>query len=320
MECGEVFPTGNVGRCIERRSYPRGSRGKISNHLEHIMTVGPLMKQYLETKKKPTFLLGGVERWWISRTIDSDRPTNILHPSEIIKSNWCIRESWFLLRGAEKKKEPIGFRLRNIFETGHDIHNKWQRWLGDMDLLLGWWECDYCQSSWWGKKTQHPSKNACFRPRVIYKEVSIRNDDMLISGHADGWLTWEDDKNPDMLLEIKSIGTGTIRVGGGRMKESLEASFSLISAPFPDPVRLASLYVHSLNLMYDKGFVEEKPPAYILFIYECKADQAVKEFRVEYNQEWIDNVLDRIEDLKYHKSSPPECSTGSSACPCKAFG
>lgn len=262
------------------------------------------LEEFLKTRKRPTVLLGPLERALMLQQRSSDRRTDVLHPSEITEADWCIRQSWFLLRGAEKPAERLGLRTRSIFAEGHAIHAKWQSWLEDAGFLLGEWECPACADAWWGTP-----EGGCGCGGHTYKEVPVVDDDLHVLGHADGWVRVPD--QPDALLEIKSIGIGTIRSMGGRISGGLASSFGMIDRPYSPHVRQAMFYLYILRRMYEKGLIEDVPPERIVFIYECKEDQAAKEFVVEYDEEWIAGVLMKLDELRLAKGTPP--CTGDTA-------
>ena len=268
------------------------------------------LRSYLETLKRPSYLLGPLERHLLTTPRDQSRRTDVLHPSEITKDDWCIRASWFLLNGAEKPAENVSFRLQSIFAEGHAIHDKWQGWLSDMNVLIGTWYCPQ-HGMWFGKR-----QDTCRLCSVTYREVPIVHYEHYIDGRADGWLDMREGKEP-ALLEIKSIGTGTIRANGGQLKSSLSASFAQIKRPYQPHIRQATLYLYCLKWMHTSGLLTPAPPNQILFIYECKEDQAPKEFLVAYHEDYIESTLERLRLLDASSPEPPAC-TGSDEGSCKA--
>ncbi len=281
------------------------------------MPSSELLKQLLDTRKKPSLLLGSVERYLLGR--QNPRDTTVLHPSEIVRADWCLRASWYLLRGATRPATPPGLRLSSVFAEGHAIHDKWQGWLTGMDALIGVWLCESCEELWWGHRSDLHMDHRC---RVSYQEVPVF-DNVWIEGRADGWLdhTRLSDMSEDHLLEIKSVGTGTVRAYGGRLSPGgLEKTFSFISSPFPGHVRQVMLYLWLLHLMHANGKLDRQPPMKALVLYECKADQAVKEFSLDYDPEWLEGTLNKYQTFDPSTVIPPPCSSGKPHCPqCKGF-
>ena len=110
------------------------------------VTQGPL-KDYLATRKSKSKVISRVDRYLQTRTPDTSRRTDVLHPSEIIGKDWCLRASYHLLRGAEPKRVSHPLRTENVFRTGHDIHDKWQGWAADAGLLWGTYRCRICDTT-----------------------------------------------------------------------------------------------------------------------------------------------------------------------------
>lgn len=240
------------------------------------------LRKYLDTKKKPTVLLGLVERSLLAAPL-KDRRTDVLHPSEITKFDWCPREGWFLLKGYAAIQDKPTPRLASIFAEGHEIHRKWQKWAQDVGVLV---------------KAELP---------VVFYSYRIQ-------GNTDGLLLIE---GRYYVWEIKSIGLGTLRVQRFPIFGGLGQSFRNINRPFNDHVRQAMLYAWILKR---SGYPTLDA---ILITYECKEDQAAKEFVVQYNEEYLEVVFDKLAMLFPHHDgelvdSPPAC-VNDEGCPCRRF-
>ena len=282
------------------------------------ITKGPL-KDFLATRKSNTVLVSRIDRYLQTRKPDTSRRTDVLHPSEIVGKDWCLRASYHLLRGAEPKRSNHPLRMENIFRTGHDIHAKVQDWAGQAGYLYGYWKCVGCQYVTKEMLLGPPSICAqCLADTFTYAEIGLSIPELMISGHTDGWLKFPDDE--DHLLEIKSIGMGTIRysepslVGSG----GLEEAFKKISRPFPSHVRQVQVYLEALHVEFG-----DDSPDKALFWYECKANQEVREFVVERNPDLIRDVLEKADLLvdMVENNIEPKCSIKpDSACAkCKEF-
>lgn len=218
-----------------------------------------------------------------NQRLNSTRDTDHLHPSEISKKDWCPRSSWYKIMGYEGADEKFSFQRLNVFAEGHAIHAKWQGWLRDAGVLAGTWECnsDVCGNRFTGvSPKQCPS---CGTPRPNYREVPISNERYHILGHADGIVDTGKEGEHPFLIEIKSLGVGTIRFENYDLFKECEGKpdemWKRIRQPFPSHVRQAMLY------MYCTGI------STMVFIYEWKATQEVKEFTVRFQQELVDPIL-----------------------------
>lgn len=207
------------------------------------------MKRILNS---PHRLLAPVERMLLEQNQTSDRDTLHLHPSEICKKDWCPRSSWYRIMGYPEPPEKLTFQKLLVFAEGHNIHDKWQTWLTEAGVL-------------------------------DQVEVPIYNKEHRIMGHADGVIK---DKHGTAVLEIKSVGVGTVRFEDyglfapySKKEITLEQLWSSIKHPFDSHVRQLQLYMFCLGI--DKG----------LILYEWKPTQEVKEFSVDYQPELIAPIL-----------------------------
>lgn len=244
------------------------------------------LKKFLDAKTKPNRLLGDIERHLQKRPV-GDRSTTVLHPSEMIKKDFCVRGSYFLLSGHTKIAEKPGLRLQSIFDEGHAIHAKWQRWFQEMGVIHGQFKCAACDHMTWG--TSPEACEGCGAPwyKLTYEEVTLKDDELRIKGHTDGWIKGLGD---DTLIEIKSIGPGTIRAeapslmmdaGGDFMK-----AWGQVRRPFSTHIMQGQVY---LELMKRMG----NPINEIVFLYELKADQSYKEFSIKADFELVRHIFDK---------------------------
>ena len=241
------------------------------------------LQKFLDAKKAPTRLIGDIERHLMARPV-GDRRTDVLHPSEIIKRDWCRRASYFLLSGHTKIAEKPNLRLQSIFDEGHAIHAKWQRWFQEMGVLYGRFVCVACDFSLFdiGPVTC-PN---CGKDTMEYREVTLVDNDLRIAGHTDGWIKGIGD---DTLIEIKSIGPGTIRSEAPNLMADADGDFmaawNKVRRPFPSHILQGQVYLELMKRMGNE--VNE-----IVFIYELKADQSYKEFRVQSDFEIVEHVFE----------------------------
>jgi hypothetical protein len=257
------------------------------------------LRAFLEANKRETRLVGPLERYLLAKPFDSRR-MDILHPSDIIKPEFCALAAYHALRGdyVEVRDKP-GLRLQSIFDEGHTIHAKWQSWIGEMGNLYGRWEYDDGASEW---GTSLGGK---------YREVPLVSDKHMLAGHADGWVVGLGD---DFLIEIKSIGAGTIRMEAPSLISGtdgdLEAAWRAIRQPFRSHLMQGQVYLHLTHLMQEQGLLERAAPEEIVFIYELKANQDYKEFSVMYDPGYVEEKFDLALDIVFgvKNSIPPACN------------
>jgi len=250
--------------------------------------------KFLDAKKAPSRLLGDLERHLQKRPV-GDRSTTVLHPSEIIKPSFCRRASYFLLSGHTKIAEKPNLRLQSIFDEGHAIHAKWQNWFQEMGVLHGRFTCTSCLFSLFG--TGPVKCPQCDKNTMEYREVTLIDNDLRIAGHTDGWIKGIGN---DTLIEIKSIGPGTIRNEAPSLMQESNGDFmkawGLVRKPFGPHILQGQVYLELMNRM---GYVGEdgEPINEIVFLYELKADQSYKEFSVKRDFELVRHVFDLAETV-----------------------
>lgn len=288
------------------------------------------LKKLLETDKAGSRLLGPIDKHLMTKPLDTDRRTDVLHPSEICSEEWCHRASYFLLKG-ELPTVPAkrnSAHLERIFEEGHAIHRKYQSWISDMGALWGTWRCLQCNARSWG---QGPKERiACARCNgvvVEYSEVPVQSPRHRISGDADGWVLGLGDP---FLIEIKSVGVGTLRFEAPNLlydnDNDLEAAWKAIRRPFKKHRIQGQLYLALLELMEEQGNLVLPAgyarPEEIVFVYEYKPNQQSKEFVVGKDPEAVEDILEAALDLVYaiEQGNVPECNVREGGCPkCEVF-
>lgn len=296
------------GRTERERNSLRRMRRKVASMGRVVRTVkkSPL-RQILDTSKHETRILGAIQRHIMVRVDakQAERERLVIHPSEICKPDWCSRSTFFrLIEAPALPAEVNSFVLENVFAEGNDIHSKWQNWLWEMGMLRGRFRCHACKTDF--PATSPKSCPLCKAARgcLTYAEVPLRSEEYLIGGHADGDIVDDECDELCPLLEVKSIGVGTLRFEAPQLlarhtrktqdddgtEKSIidyEAIWRDIKRPFPTHLKQGSLYLAV------SGRRE------MVFVYECKWNQQVKEFRVRYNPDVVADLLDACLDIKY---------------------
>jgi len=241
------------------------------------------LQKFLDAKKKPTRLLGDVERYMLLRP-QGDRSTLVLHPSEIIKPDFCHRYSYYLMSGGVKLGSKPALKLQSIFDEGHYIHDKWQTYFYEMGNLYGDFKCVYCKGITTGISPE--SCSSC-GGALKYDEVKMLDKKLRIAGHTDGWIKGIGE---DCLIEIKSIGTGTMRFDAPELladaDNDVSKAFKNIRRPFRSHLLQGQMYLELAKRMYGSDAPNE-----IVFIYELKADQSYKEFSVKADFEMVERIF-----------------------------
>lgn len=273
------------------------------------------LKKFLDSRRVDTRLIGPIERHLLTRPQDKSRRLDVLHPSEIVKNDFCKRAAYFVITTGQKKDDRPGLRLQSIFDEGHAIHHKWQSWIRDGGWLYGKWHCTYCSLLFW--ETSPASCPECGHGAYLkYEEVPVYDEDLMIAGHADGWVKGLGD---DFLIEIKSIGTGTIRMEDPSLLADgdLASAWKNIRRPFSTHVRQGRLYLELARRMHSKGLLDSFPTE-MVFIYELKMDQSYKEFVIAADAEFLSRQLDDAfevaQAVRKELGAPPCSISPTSGC------
>lgn len=267
------------------------------------------LKKFLDAKKTEPRLLGDIERY-LMRKEPSPRRTDVLHPSEIIKADWCHRYAFYLLKGGQSKKEKPGLRLQNIFDEGHAIHEKWQNRFYEMGNLYGKFKCIYCKEITFGLSPKECDSCGC--DILEYAEVAMIDESLRIAGHTDGWIKGIGN---DCLIEIKSIGAGTLRFEAPDLlrdaDNDLTKAWRNIRRPFRGHLLQGQMYLELSRRMFG-----DEAPKEIVFIYELKADQDFKEFTVKANYEIVERVFDAAQRVidAVEADKMPKCNVSEDGC------
>jgi len=269
------------------------------------------LKTLVDVGKSTSRVLGSVERWLLAQPEDKSRSTVVIHPSAMIKDDWCHRAQYFWLAGEDPGPRNLTMKQHMVFGLGHDIHDRWQGWFSGMGKMYGTWQCTECKYKWEALSADLSRCPACASVKGIeYREVPVYSPAHRISGHADGWLKG---LGEDLLLEIKSVGDGTIRWEDPGMwyeaGQDFNVAWSAIKAPFYGHIMQAQVYMKLLEMMNPEDY-----PKAAVFIYENKLNQSVKEFIVPKSDFGISHLFDAAAMIVdcLDKGEPPSCNVNAS--------
>jgi hypothetical protein len=267
---------------------------------------GNTLKRFIEVAKKDTRVLGSVERYLLSKPRDESRRTDVLHPSEMASGSWCHRASYFQLCGAQPvEKRKTTLTLLSVFEEGHSIHAKWQKWFYQMGVMYGKWYCQDCEEMFWGGSD-------CHEGPLEYREVPLFYEPLRIFGHSDGWLVGLGDP---LMLEIKSVGVGTLRWEAPELliehDNNFDAAWKSLKAPFQKHITQVQIYMKLAELL---GY--ENVPQEAVLIYEAKPNQEAKEFVVSKSDFGITELFEAAEMIvkAVRDKTPIACNISATGC------
>ena len=265
------------------------------------------------TARDENRLLARVETELVQQVINRDgqRDTKHLHPSEMARNDWCPRASYYRMTDSTVS-DPEAFSMRrlNIFAEGHYIHEKWQEWMWRAGCLVGVFRCHHCGYGWMDKSPATCPE--CGSDDLRYKEVPIQNDEYMILGHADG--EWEDYQGR-ALVELKSIGLGTIRFDAPALHEAYSSGQLTLDELWRRIKRPLMAHRKQINL-----YLYVRALSKAIVIYEWKPTQEVKEFHLDYDDKLVRPMLDKaklVVDALHDEIPPPRPAASKEAPICK---
>lgn len=256
---------------------------------------------------------------------DNDRAVDVNAPSQ---AGQCMRHNYYMRKRYDSDGD-IGARTQRIFDNGTYTHERLQAYLLEMFLLI----CD---------------------------EVPLLDEEYNIQGHTDGFLDLPDDEIA--ILEIKSINDnqfnqlkdakedhkqqGLIYLYCAEQRRlALRKKYKTLKDFYASQEERAeyyrSKYQHmkggrkftreqkiqhevDLNLICDDILYQtDKPITKVIFLYENKNNQELKEYVVERNkvtEHILTGVLNRYEELNEYceeEEVPPREGTSKSCQTCR---
>jgi len=313
----------------ESRRVAKGT-GKGTGRKRLTKSDGPIAK-LAEIKSSANLVIPEVKKVLLAKHELNKQRTALRHnnifPSEMARSEWCPRATYYRMSGLpEPSDSSVSFSLENVFAEGNRIHEKWQSWLAETGDLWGDWYCHECDTrinnslkpdSYLevGESTHAPHD-------WKYKEVTLGSTTHRISGHADGAMY-----SKNCLIEIKSMGIGTFRFEAPKLMKDhtytidgknitdIEGMWKSLNRPLLSHVKQGNIY---LFMAEEMGM----PFSEIVFIYEFKANQQIKEFRISRSDDILRPMLDTATQIEYalKLGYPPLCRNGTEGCAtCRAY-
>lgn len=305
------------------------------------------MARFVEARKNNNDLLADCERLLLREHDEpqmqngGERRNDVIHPSEMAKADWCPRATYLRIKLARAGKIPatdaVHFQLENIFEEGHEYHRKWQDRFRRMGRLFGKWHCEACRHIWFAKSPPYCPECGAPPGAITYYEVPLIDNDNLIVGNADGLVLGLHIEADDVLIEVKSVGEGTIRQElpqvymrntheidhpqwTGKTMKVLDhrGIWKEITKPFGPHLRQGLIYLRLLATM--DNYVWGGPKLdinRIAFIYEYKPTSAVKAFYVTRDDEAVQELWDSAGDIVYaldRGGRAPSCVDRNGPC------
>lgn len=188
------------------------------------------MGGFIREQQKPENTVGSGLGEKIAQYLGS-APSDDRDPGFHISQLWQFCPVKWVLQQVYKRPIVHPYSLRYRFDIGHALHEMMQRYLGGMQLLKGYWQCEN------GHRTKEvglkpPACAECGKTKLSYFEIKIEQEILpgyTVVGRTDGVIQWEGE---DMGLEIKSVEPEVL---------------STLTMPFKYPVFQLNMYMHLLR-------------------------------------------------------------------------
>lgn len=256
--------------------------------------------------------------YMIKKASENNRRYDIFHPSawggclrKVAYQYYNDKEHFF-----EKKSSNVDVRVERIFDNGHGVHSRWQKYLDCSGILRGCWKCT---NPMCGKVYGEEEKIGIFNPlRTIpdwhcsncgnnsdlsYEELRVKSDPVYnFDGHCDAVVDMSNtpyakNNNQDLIVvDFKS------------MKDEYFSEITESKSKHEHVVQV-NIYMWILDLHAS------------IVLYENKNTQAVKEVFVPRDEKLIDKIKEQAIWMRnvLNKGKLPNRPDGSSPSriPCR---
>lgn len=286
------------------------------------------LKSVFNAMKREGYIIKDLDLYLLSlNEEDNDRAVNVNAPSQIGK---CLRQRYYARTGATRDSNAIDSRTRRIFDNGTKTHERLQEYLAEQGMLL-------------------------------MDEIPVLNENYNIQGHTDGLLALS--KVEKGILEIKSINSNGFNQLKTAKEEHIHQGLSYVycveerrkflhqhyenleDLESDKKALMKSYATHYQHLKGGRKFTREEkikfqcelhykmdcilmttnvPITKVVFLYENKDNQELKEFcvssREAKSQEILSGVLDdcaRLNEYVEEGRVPPRCSSTKNCMECR---
>ncbi len=235
-------------------------------------------------------LVDAVNRQLVLRGIaafnSGDRDMTHFHASQWDKCHRQIAYHYYHAKGyinldESSIKNTIDAKLERIFENGHDVHARWNKYFQNTGALLGVWRCIACRKvdgteEKLGILKPGPCCKHCHYDKgFIYEEVGFFDEETMWGGHVDAVLDVDLYRKYQQSFLLKGDTNKGIEAQNAvdkylivDLKSMNPMQFNKLECPLPDHITQMQIYIYLSGLKYGK------------FIYEDKGSQSTKEFLV----------------------------------------
>jgi CRISPR/Cas system-associated exonuclease Cas4 (RecB family) len=265
------------------------------------------------TNQIPPSLTALLRPYISKKALESNRSYKIFHPS-----SWgtCIRKTAYQYYNdvspfLHRKDSDIDQRMERIFDNGHYVHARWQKYLSEIGVIRGYWTCQYCLKTY-GKEEKlgilNPKKGPidtwpckCNPKLLAYEELLVKSDPKYnFEGHVDAVI---DVRGTPFETEYLTANMFVVD-----FKSIKDDSYSELQHAKHEHVIQTHIYMWLLDLQM------------AVVLYEDKDNQNIKEMSVPRDERIIETIKKEsiwlVQTLSHSKlpNRPPGSSQTKTPC------
>ena len=229
------------------------------------------------------------DKWLTSDFLNqSFRDYNSFHPSDIAT---CHRKAYLM-----SIKCPGDFLIipkqQRTFENGHSTHARYQKQLGDMRILRGWWKCYNCEMVIGKEESKGILKPLdcpqCHNPKKTPPVVDDNNN--ILCGPR---VQFDYVELPVISLDIDMHGhsDGIIDIGGQLFIIYFKTCSNIVFKNIVDTDKPLKSHIRQVNI-----YMEILNVDYACILYENKNTLEIKEFYLRKDEEVVSELYDRVNE------------------------
>lgn len=262
--------------------------------------------------ERPPSLVALVNRYITNKALGSDRRYDTFHPSA-----WgsCLRAVAYQYYNSECRFKPktesdVDQRMERLFDNGHYMHARWQKYLSESGIIRGYWSCKKCDM-WYGMdqklgilnpKLGDPRSWPCpCDPSLLhYEELLVKSDPRYrFEGHVDA------------VIDLRNTPMAT-----GRSSDLFVVDFKSMKDSYFSELRYAK-HEHVIQTHIYMWLLDINAA---MVLYENKDNQNVKEMFVPRDEKIIDQIKEEsvwmIKVLGHGRLPPRPKGANRSKPPC----
>lgn len=233
-----------------------------------------------------------IKKHMVDKAMGNTRRYDIFHPSAW---GYCLRKIAYQFYNEKKKflhlnADKIDLRMERIYDNGHGVHARWQRYFAKADIVRGVWRCSKCEREY-GRQEKLGIKNPSLKKgwecscghdgELEYEELLVKSaPEYNFEGHVDAVVDlrgtpYEQGQDNDVFV----VDFKTIR----------DSDFSALRQAKYEHAVQTQIYMWLLDLKGAVVLYESKDTQHIKEMFVARDDAAIAKIKEE--ALWMVEVL-----------------------------